>query len=93
MDLVVSSIRGIGGFLILVSSGYPKEAFIRKLPNLRRKTVHKALRSIMKEATEKGITITRILTDNSSEFTDTTKIQKITGAMLFYTHTYAAWEK
>ena len=93
MDLVVSSVRGTGGLLTFVSPGYPKEAFIRKLPNLRRKTVHKALRSIMKEATEKGITITRILTDNGTEFTDTTKIQKITGAMLFYTHAYAAWEK
>jgi IS30 family transposase len=47
----------------------------------------------MKEAEEKNIKITHILTDNGTEFTDTLKIQKITQAMLFYTHAYASWEK
>ena len=61
--------------------------------DLRRKTVHRALRSIMKEAKEKNIKITHILTDNGTEFTDTVKIQKITQAILFYTHAYASWEK
>ena len=93
MDLVVSCTHGSGGLLTLASPGYPNEAFIRKIGNLKRRTVHKALRSIMNEAKEKGVRITRILTDNGTEFTDTKKIQKITGAMLFYTHAYAAWEK
>ena len=93
LDLVVSGSQGKGGLVTLVSPGHPHLAFIRKIMDLRRKTVHRALRSIMKEAKEKGIVITHILTDNGTEFTDTVKIQKITQAMLFYTHAYASWEK
>jgi IS30 family transposase len=93
MDLVVSGSHGKGGLLTLVAPGHPHLAFIRKLMDLRRKSVHRALRSIMKEAEEKNIKITHILTDNGTEFTDTLKIQKITQAMLFYTHAYASWEK
>ena len=93
MDLVVSGSQGKGGLLTLVAPGHPHLAFIRKLMDLRRKTVHRALRSIMKEAKEKNIKITHILTDNGTEFTDTVKIQKITQAILFYTHAYASWEK
>jgi IS30 family transposase len=93
MDLVVSGSQGKGGLITLVAPGHPHLAFIRKLMDLRRKTVHRALRSIMNEAKEKNIKITHILTDNGTEFTDTDKIQKITQAMLFYTHAYASWEK
>jgi len=93
MDLVVSGTKGKGGLLVLANPGYKEFIFIRKINDLRRKTVHRALRSIVKETTEKGITITHILTDNGTEFTDTKKVEKITRAMLFYTHAYAAWEK
>ena len=47
----------------------------------------------MKKAKEKNIKINHILTDNSTKFTNTVKIQKITQAILFYTHAYASWEK
>jgi len=93
MDLVVSGSRGKGGLLTLVAPGHPHLAFIRKIMDLRRKTIHRALRSIMKEAREKHIQMTHILTDNGTEFTATTTIQKITQATLYYTHAYASWEK
>ena len=47
----------------------------------------------MKETSEEGITIIHFLTDNGTEFTDTKKVEKITRAMLFYTHACAAREK
>ena len=93
MDLVVSGTQGKGGLLTLVAAVHPHLAFIRKLMVLRRKTVHRALRSIMKKAEEKNIKINHILTDNSTKFTNTVKIHKITQAILFYTHAYASWEK
>lgn len=93
MDTVCSGAKGKGGLLILLSVGDPSIVFIRKLADLSQHSIHRSLRSIMNEAKVMNIQISHILTDNGSEFLEIKKIEKITGAKLYYTHAYCSWEK
>ncbi len=69
-----------------------KRPFIRRLKNLRRTTIHKALRSIMKEVHACGIRIDYLVTDNGSEFINEKKLKEITGSTIYVTHAFAGWE-
>lgn len=92
MDTIHSSRNGRGGLLTMIFPA-TKRPFIRRLKNLRRTTIHKALRSIMKEVHACGIRIDYLVTDNGSEFINEKKLKEITGATIYFTHAFAGWEK
>ncbi len=95
MDTVVSCQGGSGGTLVVYDPyrDGKRRAFVRKLGNLKRRTIRCALRSIVTEIHHLGYDLKTILTDNGNEFLETEKLEAITGVPIYYCHPYRSCEK
>lgn len=95
MDTVVSCQGGSGGLLVVYDPYRDglRRAFVRKLGNLKRRTIARALRSIVAEIKLLNYPLKTILTDNGNEFLDTDTLEAIAGCPIYYCHPYRACEK
>ncbi len=95
MDTVVSCQDGSGGLLVVYDPYRDglRRAFVRRVRNLKRRTIACALNSIVEEIHMLNYPLKSILTDNGNVFLDTQKLESIAKVSIYYCHPYRACEK
>ena len=86
VDFIVSK-ESVWVLLVAVDT-LTKQTFIRKLPNRKRTTIHRAFSSLFRNIEVKSIT-----TDNDIAFTCWRKLEALLNTHIYFTHPYHSWEK
>lgn len=86
MDFVVSK-HNVFVLLVLVEK-YSKKLLLRVLPNRNNGLVNQAVKEMLA-----GHTVKTLTTDNDIAFGKWRRLEKITGAEIYFCHPYHSWEK
>ena len=69
-------------------------SFILKLPDKKASTVLKAFGELFATfGSDAGKVFKSLTTDNGSEFTSLSKLEKVSNILVYYAHPYTSWEK